>query len=189
MDNPVVSTFEDSQASSQQVPYCASPAAAAGSAPNISGSGKGKGKAEVEQKRKAPRVEKEKRLRRFVSRASYDVEQRIGRALQQRLYLIERKPAAESQLEQEFVVLGNTGNVYEVCIGQLPRCSCPDNQKGNRCKHLLFVLLRVLKVGQDDPVLWQNALLASELRQILRASDDVSSAVLAEAAVRQRYRA
>ncbi|CAI5508726.1 unnamed protein product, partial [Closterium sp. Naga37s-1] len=47
-----------------------------------------------------------------------------------------------------FHVLGATGNVYTVTISQQPSCTCPDYGNGNLCKHVLFVLLRVLHVGR-----------------------------------------
>ena len=70
-----------------------------------------------------------------------DAGSRRERALHQRLYLLERRTASE------FVVLGNTGNAYDVTLEPLPRCSCPDwrfRGRAQRCKHILFVLLRVL---------------------------------------------
>jgi hypothetical protein len=65
---------------------------------------------------------------------------RRERALQQRLYLLERRSASD------FTVLGSTGNAYAVSLEPLPRCSCPDfrfHGRSKRCKHILFVL-RVL---------------------------------------------
>jgi hypothetical protein len=52
-------------------------------------------------------------------------------------------------------VLGATGNVYDVALAELPRCSCMDFRfrgRAARCKHILFVLLRVLGAPRDDPV-------------------------------------
>lgn len=62
---------------------------------------------------------------------------RRERALQQRLYLLERRSASD------FTVLGSTGNAYAVSLEPLPRCSCPDfrfHGRSKRCKHILFVL-------------------------------------------------
>lgn len=36
-------------------------------------------------------------------------------------------------------IVGTTGNLYEVVIGLVPRCTCPDSQKGNQCKHIIYV--------------------------------------------------
>jgi hypothetical protein len=40
-----------------------------------------------------------------------------------------------------------------ICIG--PRCTCPDFEKGNLCKHIMFVMMRVLRQKPDCPLIWQ----------------------------------
>ncbi len=55
--------------------------------------------------------------------------------------------------------------VYTVKIGLSPSCSCPDAAKGGRlCKHHFFCMLRVLKLPEDDPRVWQRGLLPEEVR-------------------------
>ena len=62
-----------------------------------------------------------------------------------------------------FVVRGLTGT-YQVVIAAQPRCSCRDYLHRRRnCKHILFVLSRVLGVADGNPVLWQRALVAGEI--------------------------
>ena len=55
-------------------------------------------------------------------------------------------------------VLGSTGNVYTVSLGR-PRqsCTCVDHGKHPNvaCKHILFVMLRVCKLPENDPRVWQ----------------------------------
>lgn len=68
---------------------------------------------------------------------------------------------------EKFSVLGATANVYSVSVGRHPSCSCPDFQKGNVCKHYLFVMLRVLRLSESDPLVWQKALLKSEVLHTL----------------------
>ena len=87
-------------------------------------------------------VEMEKRLRRFRSSAPQGTNDRISRALSQRMFLIESK--VENELQRSYKVLGSSGNVYDVIIGKLPSCTCPDFLRGNLCKHVIFVLCRVL---------------------------------------------
>ena len=54
-------------------------------------------------------------------------------------------------LRQLFVVLGASNVCYNVVIAPLPRCSCPDHQQHrHHCKHILFVLHRVLGVSVPD---------------------------------------
>ena len=85
-----------------------------------------------------------------------------------RLFLIDREVqepvGSEGGGSEKFVVLGATGNVYDVTINKFPSCSCPDAAKGNLCKHRFFVMLRVLKLEQDDPIVWQTAMLQEEAR-------------------------
>lgn len=53
---------------------------------------------------------------------------------------------------------------FKVRIGETQSCSCthPD-----LCIHVLFVMLKVLRVPEDSPLLWQLALVQSEITQIL----------------------
>ena len=57
--------------------------------------------------------------------------------------------------------------MYEVTVGKHPDCTCPDFQKGNICKHYLFVMLRVLRLDRADPLVWQKALVKSEVTLLL----------------------
>ncbi|GIL48480.1 hypothetical protein Vafri_4997 [Volvox africanus] len=97
---------------------------------------------------------------------------------------------------QEFHVLGATGNVYTVRINRNPHCSCPDFGKGHLCKHILFVMLRVLRQSPENPVIWQRALLTHEVGEVLgplaatgNGAGTVDQSVLATERVRQRYAA
>ncbi|CAI5946304.1 unnamed protein product [Closterium sp. NIES-64] len=80
-----------------------------------------------------------------------------------------------------FHVLGATGNVYTVTISQQPSCTCPDYGNGNLCKHVLFVLLRVLHVDEEDPRVWQRSLLSTELNELLDRIDALERRTLAVA--------
>mmetsp|Transcript_98982 Transcript_98982/g.317436 ORF Transcript_98982/g.317436 Transcript_98982/m.317436 type:complete len:223 (-) Transcript_98982:99-767(-) len=52
-------------------------------------------------------------------------------------------------------------------LGARVECSCPDFAKSkSACKHLIFVLVRVLEVPRDDPRVWQRALLPREVRDL-----------------------
>lgn len=53
--------------------------------------------------------------------------------------------------------------MYTVRIGRQPSCSCPDARNRNLCKHHLYIMLRVLRLAQDDPCVWQRALLTAEV--------------------------
>ncbi|KIK87552.1 hypothetical protein PAXRUDRAFT_831831 [Paxillus rubicundulus Ve08.2h10] len=90
---------------------------------------------------------------------------RVERVMSQRFFMIDRR-RDDGEFREEFSVLGSTGNVYTVIIGKTPSCSCPDATKGNHCKHILFIFLKVLQVSQDSHVWYQKALLTSELAAI-----------------------
>lgn len=85
-----------------------------------------------------------------------------------RMYLIDRTLFSATGAKfpgEDFFILGVSGNVYTVTISKVPRCTCPDAQKdGMICKHVFFVLLRVLQLEQRNPLVWQRALLKSEVR-------------------------
>lgn len=130
---------------------------------------KAKGKADAAPRRKAA-APKEKRLKRFRSNPTISIQQRIERALTQRLYLIKTSEQTTCHMHGgpsiTFSVLGSTGNVYEVTLSKVPDCSCPDHRKGNLCKHLLFVALKVVGLPSSSPLVYQSAYLTEELEQI-----------------------
>ena len=102
----------------------------------------------------------------YVNGTSQKVEERINRALTQRLYLVNQEEVISNDdddglLARNYAVLGSTNNVYDIYIGKVPTCSCPDFEKGHLCKHILFVMLKVLRVHRDSPLVYQKALLQS----------------------------
>uniref|UniRef100_A0A7S0WTZ8 SWIM-type domain-containing protein n=1 Tax=Chlamydomonas leiostraca TaxID=1034604 RepID=A0A7S0WTZ8_9CHLO len=156
--------------------------------------------------KKEPKPEPEKRVDRhgytvtYRPTCSFQVQQRIDRALStgagaaHRLFLLGTQQVtprgAPGGGEQEFTVLGATGNVYTVHIGRHPRCTCPDFEKGNLCKHVLFCHMRVLGRARTDPLIWQRALLSAEADEVLAALGDgggVDQAALANERTRARW--
>ncbi|KAL2548420.1 SWIM zinc finger family protein/mitogen-activated protein kinase kinase kinase (MAPKKK)-related [Forsythia ovata] len=79
-------------------------------------------------------------------------------ALRHRLRLLHRS-------DSMFFVLGSTGNVYTVNLCATPSCTCPD--RTTPCKHILFVLIRVLGVRLDDSCLWRRTLRPCQLNRLL----------------------
>jgi len=141
--------------------------------------------------KKKKRTSPEKRLRKFRSTCSQQTRARINRAKTQRLYLVSRGQVTDD-LSCEFVVLGSTGNVYTVTIGRLSSCTCPDHQKGNLCKHILFILLKVMGIDPNSPLAYQVALLSSELEEMFQCMTNRrvgGTHVLANEQVRSRYAA
>jgi hypothetical protein len=75
-----------------------------------------------------------------------DFESRLERAFVQRIYLMQSSHPNEREFG--FMVMGASGLPYNIKIrqGSFISCSCPDHDKNHKlCKHLLFVLIRVLK--------------------------------------------
>ncbi|KAK2463824.1 hypothetical protein APHAL10511_004129 [Amanita phalloides] len=127
------------------------------STPKRKGKGTKKGK-----EKEAP---EEKRAARFKVKCPQNIMDRVYRVRQQRLFMIDRSREGE-ELRETFSVLGSTGNVYTVVIDLVPRCNCPDALKGNHCKHILFIYLKVLRVPESSSHWYQKALLFSELEEI-----------------------
>src|SRR5579862_8278923 len=62
----------------------------------------------------------EKRLKRYRDHAPKDVMIKYDRVMSQRMFLVERSGRRESELHEDFSVLGSTGNVYVVNLNQIP---------------------------------------------------------------------
>ncbi|KAG6911411.1 hypothetical protein DXG01_016508 [Tephrocybe rancida] len=107
----------------------------------------------------------EKRGARYKVSCPKNILDRVERVMSQRFFMIDRQ-RAPGELKETFSVLGSTGNVYTVTIDSTPRCNCPDALKGNHCKHILFILLKVLQVTQASGIWYQKALLTTELETI-----------------------
>ena len=59
-----------------------------------------------------------------------------------RMFLIDRTRGGSEDIPEETIdMAGTTGNIYSITISQLPSCTCPDNRKGNQCKHIVYVRL------------------------------------------------
>ncbi|KAM3212481.1 hypothetical protein ACQJBY_065494 [Aegilops geniculata] len=104
------------------------------------------------------------------------VANRIIRALQHHLLLLHRAGA-------DFFVLGATGNVYTVTLATTPACTCPD--PGAPCKHILFVLLRVLGLSLDEACVWRQSLRPCQVARLVAAP--TYPEVLAGPRARERF--
>ena len=71
---------------------------------------------------------------------------RIERCYTDNIYLIESiQPEPDYPYERQYLIMGNSGNTYTVTISNQPTCTCPDHTtRGNRCKHIYFVLIRIM---------------------------------------------
>lgn len=66
---------------------------------------------------------------------------RLGRALQQRIYMVGSDLADDART---FTILGTTDTYTVTLTREWAECTCPDHQqRGQACKHIIFVLVRV----------------------------------------------
>ncbi|KAF2035402.1 hypothetical protein EK21DRAFT_106937 [Setomelanomma holmii] len=118
-------------------------------------------------KRASNQSMEEKRLRRYRAAPPQSYLEIKGRAMTQRLTVLSRERCGTDELPEEKVVMGgSTGNVYTQKIGLVPSCDCPHAMKGHQCKHIIYVMLRVLKAQEN--VAYQLALTSTELRKTLK---------------------
>ncbi|KAI9888295.1 MAG: hypothetical protein M1814_000767 [Vezdaea aestivalis] len=102
------------------------------------------------RKRRRPIVIDEEEL-------EFDYEEKRLRSFE----IIDREDISEEEGSPCHIVslLGSREDVYEVKIGKIPDCSCPDFLDGHRCKHLLYLLESIYKVPMA--LLVQDAFLSS----------------------------
>jgi len=76
--------------------------------------------------------------------------ERKKRGLTQKIFLIETKEITDEKM-REYVVIGSSYNVYNIVIKNIPTCTCPDYMtRKKRCKHIYFVMLRIMKIIDCD---------------------------------------
>jgi len=118
------------------------------------------------------------------SKCPKNIQENMQRALSQKFALVEHTeiPSAEDWWECQpttstttsrksmtihFVVVGSTGNVYTVTLDRRPTCTCPYFvRKNDVCKHLFYVLLKVVGLSHESPIVYQKAYLTNELVEI-----------------------
>ncbi|XP_004501151.1 uncharacterized protein [Cicer arietinum] len=107
---------------------------------------------------------------------SQPISDRIVRALRHRLRLLHRTGST-------FFILGATGNVYTVILSSTPSCTCPD--RTTPCKHILFVIIRVLGVSSTDACVRRRNLRPCQLQRLLNMP--TLNEAVAGYSVRQRF--
>ncbi|KAH0285701.1 hypothetical protein KCU62_g7325, partial [Aureobasidium sp. EXF-3399] len=125
-------------------------------------------------KKAKPAKGEEKRLKPHRKQAPQKYATIAHRATTQRMVVIDRRRTSNHDCPhqpphcpmEEIDLAGSTGNIYTVKITHVPECTCPDFRvRGNpQCKHILYVLLKVLKAS--EPLNFQVAFLTSELEEI-----------------------
>ena len=128
------------------------------------------------KKRKTKDPKEEKRLRRWRDHLPHSYQEIRSRALTQRMFALDRqRDNSNPEHPVETVSLaGTTGNVYTITIDKVPSCDCPHARKGNQCKHIIYVLSRILRVPTH--LEYQLAFLSSELKEIFARAPPLPSA-------------
>lgn len=120
------------------------------------------------KKRKTKDPSEEKRVRRWRDHAPQTYHEIRSRALTQRMFVLDREREREDSTGEHVVetvsLAGTTGNVYTIIVDKVPSCNCPHARKGNQCKHIIYVLSRVLRVPAH--LEYQLAFISSELKEI-----------------------
>jgi hypothetical protein len=123
--------------------------------------------AKKRSKRDSNAPAEEKRAKMFRKKAPQSYMAVKERALTQRLTVLSRERCGSDDApEEKIIVAGSTGNVYTISIGLIPSCDCPHAKKANQCKHIVYVMLRVLKAREE--VAYQLTLVSSELREVIK---------------------
>ena len=98
-------------------------------------------------------------------RSSFETHDRIDRAKLERMYLIERP------LPTQFVIRSQTDKLYTIKLSHTPgksTCTCMDYKlRQKHCKHINFILIRVLNFNERSDVVLRERLTEFDLFQIV----------------------
>eukprot|EP01041_Mallomonas_annulata_P011048 gene11048-23099_t len=75
------------------------------------------------------------------------------------LYLVHRCPTV-------FNIRNENGDIFRITIGNPHTCSCGIEL----CVHFLFIMLKVLRIPEDNPMCWQSCFTDSEINNILNGN-------------------
>lgn len=75
-----------------------------------------------------------------------------------------------SNVDERRYAISSSGKVYEVSVSQIPSCTCPFRSKkpDQVCKHLVWVYLNVLRIGEQSNLIQQVGLTKSELKKMFQ---------------------
>ncbi|ETV87692.1 hypothetical protein H257_01176 [Aphanomyces astaci] len=87
------------------------------------------------------------------------VKERVAQTLAMTMYLVQTTGPTNYVIQEP-----NSDKKHRVLIGSVQSCSCGDKEI---CCHLLFVMLKILRVPASNPVIWQRSLIDSETNMVL----------------------
>ncbi|EEY61543.1 uncharacterized protein PITG_01859 [Phytophthora infestans T30-4] len=100
------------------------------------------------------------RLVPYRTKLSEEVAAHIEQTLNTTMYLVQTTGPTSYVIQEQ-----NCDKKYKVLIGSIQTCSCGT---ADICIHILFVMLKVLRVPPTTPIVWQKSLLDSEIETLLR---------------------
>ncbi|KAL4235520.1 Mitogen-activated protein kinase kinase kinase 1 [Mactra antiquata] len=108
-----------------------------------------------------------------------NTKKRVERVRRARLYLLQQMGP------NSFLIVGDSPeHKFKVIIGP-QTCSCG---KGPHCVHVLFVMLRVFQVSENDPCLWSKQLKNYEVENLFRVYHDKRTLKIEAKKLRSRSR-
>lgn len=117
---------------------------------------------------------------------SSDIESSESSNLQSESQIVDQP----NTLERKFDLCGTTGNVYTVTINNNPVCTCPDHeQRHNRCKHIFFILIQVMKVKKEneDKLEYSDDELQNMFANMPKHMMDIQTGVKADSSLLSKY--
>ena len=141
----------------------------------IKGGTRQSGDGDDEKSKPETKKDGEKRQRRWRKKAPSAYFEIRERALTQRMFVLDRQRAeSDPETPSETISLaGTTGNIYTITIDKVPTCDCPHARKGNQCKHIIYVLSRVLRAPAE--LEYQLAFISTELKDIFARAPPLPS--------------
>eukprot|EP00761_Pharyngomonas_kirbyi_P008257 gb/GECH01008268.1/.p1 GENE.gb/GECH01008268.1/~~gb/GECH01008268.1/.p1 ORF type:complete len:391 (+),score=107.29 gb/GECH01008268.1/:1-1173(+) len=130
---------------------------------------------------KKTKKEKEKRAFRSRKKPTAAIQSKMEDLPSQHFLVLDRRFPAKPHC-QEFTLVDDDDQRYDVTIDTVPSCSCSDYKiNQDICIHILFVYRKILKMSSDNTAQWQRGLLSSELSDIFSsAPPDPKSSVVAK---------
>ena len=109
---------------------------------------------------------------------------RKQRGKTQKIFLLDCKDV--DTFIKSYEVVGTTKNVYTVTIKNMPECTCPDYiVRHNRCKHIYFILIRIMKVDEND--MDENKFTDDQLLDMFITIPDVAKNIIASKHDKKKY--
>lgn len=86
------------------------------------------------------------------------------KAMSERFYLVNENGPTKLTIEDQ------ARKKYKIVIGSEIHCSCGGGRT-EHCVHTIFALVRIFKVDELDPLVWQLSFIDREIQQILEGRD------------------